>query len=193
LSIINTMNIRRLLCVVLCVAPAVASAQEFRMDVRDNAFGARYGTLLDLSETGQYELSGSALIGNDSRKALGIGFHAVDNAYTVETPVFVGLGGRLLWVDGGIESGTVLAFGANGRMAIPDLDRFAVTAHAYFAPGITSFGGADSFFEVAMRGEYQVLENAWVYAGYRRSDADFAGTPSIALDSGVHLGMRFTF
>lgn len=187
------MKIRHLLFILLCATPVASFAQEFRMDVRDNAFGARYGTLLELSETGQYELSGSALIGNNSRKALGVGFHAVDNAYTVETPVFVGLGGRLLWVDGGVESGTVLAFGVNGRMAIPDMDRFAVTAHAYFAPGITSFGGADSFFEVAMRGEYQVLENAWIYAGYRRSDADFAGTPSIAIDSGVHLGMRFTF
>ncbi|MEX0900539.1 MAG: YfaZ family outer membrane protein [Gammaproteobacteria bacterium] len=187
------MKIRQFVVIVFCAAPAVVSAQEFRMDVRDNAFGARYGTLLDLSETGQYEVSGSALIGNSDRKALGVGFHAVDNAYTVETPVFVGLGGRLLWVDGGLESGTVLAFGANGRVAMPDMDRFAVTAHAYFAPSITSFGRADRFFEIAMRGEYQVLESAWVYAGYRRSDADFEGTPSIALDSGIHLGMRFTF
>lgn len=187
------MKIRLILLFIVCAAPTTSFAQEFRMDVRDNAFGARYGMLLDLSETGQYEVSGTALVGNNDRKALGVGFHAVDNAYTVDTPVFVGLGGRLLWVDGGIESGTVLAFGANGRMAIPDMDRFAVTAHAYFAPSITSFGDADSFFEVAMRGEYQVLENAWVYAGYRRTDADFEGTPSIALDSGVHLGMRFTF
>lgn len=190
------MDMKTLLLLALSVtllSPGAAFAQEFRLDVRDNAFGARYGTLVDLSETTQYEVSGSALIGNSDRKALGVGFHIVDNAYTVETPVFVGLGGRLLWVDGGIESGTVLAFGANGRMAIPDMDRFAVTAHAYFAPKITAFGGAESFYEIAMRGEYQVLENGWVYAGYRRSDVDFEGTPSIAIDSGIHLGMRFTF
>ena len=187
------MRISGLLLVVACALPATAVAQEFRMDVRDNAFGARYGTLIDLSEEGQYEVSGTALVGKDDRKALGIGFHAVDNAYTVETPVFVGLGGRVLWVDAGFESGTVLAFGANGRMTVPDMDRFAVTAHAYFAPSITSFGGADSFYEVALRGEYQVLENAWIYAGYRRADADFEAAPSVAIDSGIHLGMRFTF
>ena len=178
------------------------------MDVRDNAFGARYGTLIDLSEEGQYEVSGNVLVGKADRKTLGVGFHAVDNAYTVETPVYVGLGGRLLWVDSGFESGTVLAFGANGRMAVPDMaggfmsvprmvmpdmERFGVSAHAYFAPSITSFGGADSFYEIALRGEYQVLENAWIYAGYRRSDADFEGASSIPIDSGIHLGMRFTF
>ena len=187
------MGIRGFVVALVCLLPATAIAQEFRMDVRDNAFGARYGMLLDTGEKGQFEVSGTALIGKDDRKALGFGFHAVDNAYTVETPVFVGLGGRLLWVDTGFDTGTVLAFGANGRMAIPDMERFGVSAHAYFAPGITSFGGADSFYEIALRGEYQLLENAWVYAGYRRSDADFEGAPSVALDSGIHLGMRFTF
>ena len=182
-----------MIVVLLCAAPATAFGQEFRMDVRDNAFGARYGTLIDLSEEGQYEVSGNVLVGKADRKTLGVGFHAVDNAYTVETPVYVGLGGRLLWVDSGFESGTVLAFGANGRMAVPDMERFGVSAHAYFAPSITSFGGADSFYEIALRGEYQVLENAWIYAGYRRSDADFEGASSIPIDSGIHLGMRFTF
>ena len=153
-----------IIAILACAAPATAFGQEFRMDVRDNAFGARYGTLIDLSEEGQYEVSGNVLVGKADRKTLGVGFHAVDNAYTVETPVYVGLGGRLLWVDSGFESGTVLAF-----------------------------GGADSFYEIALRGEYQVLENAWIYAGYRRSDADFEGASSIPIDSGIHLGMRFTF
>ena len=47
--------------------------------------------------------------------------------------------------------------------------------------------------EEALRGEYQVLENAWIYAGYRRSDADFENASSVPIDSGIHLGMRFTF
>lgn len=172
--------------------PAVAVAQEFRMDVRDNAFAARYGNIVG-TERGQFELSGDALIGKGDRKSLGFGLHAVDNAYTVETPVFVGLGGRVLWLDGGRESGAVVALGANGRMTLPQADRVALSAHAYFAPSITSFGSADSFYEIALRGEYQVLENAWLYGGYRRSDADFDTTPTITLDSGVHIGMRFTF
>lgn len=174
----------------VCLLPAAGQAQEFRMDVRDSAFSARYGSLFS-TDRGQFEIDGSALVGNDSRKAVGVGFHAVDNAYTVETPVFVGLGTRLLWLDSRAGSGMALALGGHGRMLVPDMDRLAVSGHAYFAPGITSFSGADGFFEIAVRGEYQVLENAWLYAGYRRADADFG--PSVTLDNGIHAGMRFTF
>lgn len=184
---------KRSLLILCLLWPLGASAQEFRLDVRDSAVAARYARQVHAIEQGNIEAEGSILIADDSRRALGFGAHLVDNAYTTESPVYVGLGGRLLWVDGGVRSGTVLALGAHGRMALPGFERASLSGHLYFAPDIISFGRATAFYEIAARGEYQVFENAWVYAGYRRSEADFAGLPSHPLDNGAHIGMRFTF
>lgn len=183
----------RHLAILILLAPTVVSAQTFDFNVRDSAAWARYSSLVSEQSFGQLEADGTLFIADGSRRALGAGLHVVDNAYTAETPVYVGLGGRLLWVDAGPADGAVLALGGHGRYTLPDADRVSIGGHLYFAPSILSFAGATRYLEFGLRGEYHLLESSWVYLGYRRTRAGFDTLRTRTFDNGVHLGLRFQF
>lgn len=183
----------RLVALLVLLLPASVFAQALDFNVRDDAAWARYSTIVDERDFGQIELDGTIYFADNGRRSAGVGLHIVDNAFTAETPVYVGLGGRLLWVDSGPFSGAVLALGGHGRYTLPAADRMSLGAHLYFAPDVLSFGRADGYFEVAARGEYQVLQSSWVYLGYRRARAGYNGVASRTIDSGLHLGMRIQF
>lgn len=173
--------------------PASALAQALDFNVRDDAAWVRYSKLVDERSFGQVELDATAYIADNGRRSAGVGLHIVDNAYTAETPVYVGLGGRLLWVDGGPANGPVFALGGHGRYTLPAADRVSVGAHLYFAPDVLSFGDTDGYFEFAVRGEYHVLQSSWIYLGYRRARVGFTDIASRTIDSGLHLGIRIQF
>jgi hypothetical protein len=184
------MNTMRYLVILALLVPTTTFANTVDFNVRDNALWGRYSTIVSEQGFGQLEADGTAYFGNRGRRTIGAGLHVVDNAYTAETPVYVGLGGRLLWVDGGPHSGTVLALGGHGRFTLPDADRVSIGGHLYFAPDVLSFGQSSGYFEFAARGEYQVLQSSWVYLGYRRARANFSGVNARTIDTGLHLGMR---
>lgn len=187
------MRVVLIVALAIAAAPATAFAQALDVNVRDSALWARYSSIVSEQRFGQLDADGTVFFGENSRRAIGAGLHVVDNAYTHETPVYVGLGARLLWVDGGVGSGTVLAFGGHGRMTLPDADRISLGGYAYAAPDITAFGRANGYYEIAARGEYHLLESAWLYLGYRYMRAKFKRVPTLTMDSGIHLGMRFSF
>lgn len=183
----------RFVILIALLLPVTVSAQTLDFNIRDDAAWVRYAKLVDERSFGQIELDGTAYFADNGRRSAGVGLHIVDNAYTAETPVYVGLGGRLLWVDSGPLSGGVLALGGHGRYTLPAADRVSVGGHLYFAPDILSFGRADGYFEFAARGEYQVLQSSWVYLGYRRARVGYSGFATRTIDSGLHLGMRIQF
>jgi hypothetical protein len=131
----------------------------------------------------------------DEGDVAGIGLHLVDLANSGSDPLQVGVGGRLFFINpkGPNSNGTALGVGGFVRYTLPQYNRVALSGHAYFAPSIVSFGDADRFFEYAFRVEYNVLRQANVYVGYRHVSADFAGLPTLTMDTGLHVGLRITF
>lgn len=168
-------------------------SRSFDLNLRDDSVSARFSGIVGEQRLGKVEADFGVLFNSGDRRVAGGGLHIVDNAGSAERPVELGLGGRLLWMDSGVADGAVLAVGGHVRTTLDQADRVSVGANLHFAPSILAFGGADGYLEVGVRGEYQALQRAWVYLGYRRIRGEFEAAPDRTLDSGVHLGMRFEF
>lgn len=193
------MPLKSFAVLLMALSPLFVSAQEvppthsLDLNLRDNSFAARFTGEVGEQSLGRIEADASVLFNSGDRRVAGVGMHIVDNAGSVEHPVYLGLGGRLLWMDSGVADGAVLAVGGHVRTTFTEADRVSVGAQLWFAPSITSFGSADGYLETGVRVEYQALQRAWVYLGYRRIRGKFETAPDRTIDSGAHLGMRFEF
>ncbi len=127
------------------------------IDLRDDSAFVRISGVVGEQRLGSVEADFSALFNSGDRRVAGVGLHVVDNAGSTDRPVHLGLGGRLLWMDSGVEDGVVLAFGGHVRTTLDQADRVSIGARLYFAPSITAFNAADGFLEAGVRAEYQAL------------------------------------
>lgn len=188
------MEIKEVLVIlVVMLLSTPVSSETLDLNLRDSSFQGRFITEVGDGARGALELDLSVMFNEGGRRVLGGGLHFADFAGGETNPVFAGIGGRALYVDGGVDGvdgGAVLALGGFVRMTLPEADRIGIAASAHFAPSITSFGDTDRFFEVSARGEYHLLERAWMYVGFRRARARFEGSPTRSIDSGLHIGMR---
>ena len=91
-----------------------------------------------------------------------------------------------------------LALGGQVRITPADDRKFSIVARAYFAPDIVTFGDAEKYFEAIVRVEYNIMQNASAYIGYRKVTFDVAlpaplPVTEMDLDVGVHVGVRIAF
>jgi len=166
-----------------------AAAGDLDLNLSNEA--ARFSYLFPLTDTGLNADLG-LLHHTDGGDLLHAGVLLVDEAGQGTEAFTVGLGGRLLRVEGGGASGTALAIGGSFRYVFPDYNRLAISGAAFIAPEVTSFADLEGFHEVGIRGEYRVLERGFVYLGLRSVSADF-GAGTAGIDDGLHVGVSLSF
>ncbi len=107
----------------------------------------------------------------------------------------ISLGGRAFFVPG--TNYDALAIGVGGQLRFSPVHRLGIGGHLYYAPGILSFLDSDGFSEVAVRLDYQVLPQAFVYVGHRtmKMDTNVNGfkVTGAELDKEMHIGMKLLF
>lgn len=112
-------------------------------------------------------------------------------------PFQFGVGGKLMLTsfDRGNfnEDVGALAIGAQARYVIPSATPIAFVASGYFAPGITSFSGADQYTEVNFAVELEVTPSARAYVGFRNMEYEFENGGEVELDDDLHIGIKFDF
>lgn len=122
--------------------------------------------------------------------------HLVDRPQPGRDALVLGVGGKATFIseDPRDATGGALALGAKLRWTLPNYNRAAVAGGLYFAPSATSVSDIDGYQEYALRGEFQVLEDANVYLGYRNIELgyDDAG-PDRDFDDGVFAGLNLQF
>lgn len=109
-----------------------------------------------------------------------------------------GIGGKLMFAS--IDANNLvdeefgaLAIGGQLRYVIPSTTPIAFTAGAFYAPGITSYSGADEYSEFSFAIELEVTPSARAYIGYRNMEYELESGPEIELDDGGHVGIKFDF
>jgi len=88
-----------------------------------------------------------------------------------------------------------LAIGGLLQYSPPAMNRLSVVGQVFYAPEILTFMDGKHLQSAEFRIEYKILTQATVYLGYRDIDADLdvVGSPSVDIDNGGHLGLRFMF
>ncbi len=106
-----------------------------------------------------------------------------------------GVGGKLMVasIDATNDELGALAIGGQFRYVVPAATPVAFVASAYFAPGITSFSGADQYSEFSAAVELEVTPSARAYLGYRNMEYEFENGGEFELDDHMHIGIKFDF
>lgn len=112
-------------------------------------------------------------------------------------PFQFGVGGKLMLTSfdraNFNEDVGALAIGAQARYVIPSATPIAFVASGYFAPGITSFSGADRYTEYNFAVELEVTPSARAYIGFRNMEYGLENGGKIELDDDLHIGIKFDF
>jgi hypothetical protein len=195
---------KRVLAVLgLGLAATAAQADGLDINLSDQALRGTYaGPLANVFPRLNGVIEGGLLIGEEDNRSFmqgHAGLLVTGDAGAEEATVTAGLGGRIAVLNDdddfyGKATGGALALGGMFEARLPAFNRIGVVAYAYGAPKASSFGDLESYLEYALALDYQVLQDASVYAGYRQLKVDekgFKGNSSV--DNGWHLGLRLNF
>jgi hypothetical protein len=181
----------------LCLAVIATGARAERVDVNlsDETLRGTFEAPLPTARLGGvYEFG--ALIGEnrdvDFQQAH-VGLLVTGDAGARRATVTAGLGGRLFVLAGDGADGGGLARGGMFDARLPSVNRIGGIAYAYGAPGASTFGDLEGWYEYAARVDYQVLQGASIYVGWRQVKVDVEGFGDFTVDTGFHAGLRLTF
>jgi hypothetical protein len=181
----------------LCLAAAAASARAERLDINlsDEVLRGAFDAPLPSERLGGiYELG--ALIGERSGVEFAqahLGLLVTGDAGAREANVTAGLGGRVFLLDSDGPDGGGLALGGMVDARLPAFNRIGLIAYAYGAPEASTFGDLEAWYEYAVSVDYQVLQGASIYAGWRQLKVDIEGFGDATVDTGFHAGLRLSF
>lgn len=107
----------------------------------------------------------------------------------------LGVGGKIMYTsfDKLNDEAGALAIAGKVRYVIPSSTPVAFVGTLYYAPGITSFSGADSFTEYRFAVEVEVTPSARAYLGYRFMEYEFEAGNKYELDDSIHVGIKIDF
>ena len=103
----------------------------------------------------------------------------------------IGLGGRIIYAHADKWDETGIAFG--GRVRFSPVQRVGISGAVFYAPDVTTWGDGKNYLESEVNLDYQVLPQAFVYAGYRVIDVDYDKKNDVKLDDRFHVGMKLLF
>ena len=137
--------------------------------------------------------------GNITYRQGNVGMLVTGDAGAQQANVTAGLGGRiaLLGADAGGTAGNftggALALGGMIEARLPAFNRIGALAYFYGAPNVSSFGDFTRYFEYSGDIDYEVLQSASVYLGFRQLKVGVDNVGTVTVDSGWHLGLRLKF
>jgi hypothetical protein len=164
-------------------------ADNLDLNLSNDTLGVRYTLPASALDTGvefdvgwQYSEEAS-----DAENVFSGGLHVSGSNWTEYSEMELKLGVRGIYSSPGDDTFTAIGIGGQVRAGVAD--RIGIGAGLYYAPSITSFGDADSYMELRIRAEYEVLPNADAYLGWQSISVDHKDRGDADLQEGFHLGI----
>lgn len=170
-----------------------AQAQSIDISLSDDSAMFQYSQMIMGENFSNLELSGGFLYDTSDNRLFALGLELVEDLEFMTTFLEVGIGGKLFFSSvNEIES---LNLGLGGRFSyfIPKINQLSLGSYGYYAPNIVSFYDSDRSWIVGVQLNYNILEQAAVYVGYRVIKTDIKNSGEITVDEGVHVGLKITF
>src|SRR3546814_9551377 len=98
---------------------------------------------------------------------------------------------RGVFVGGDGQDGGAIAPGLQFDARLPGYERVGLIGHAYYAPGVVSFGDVDSYRDLGAVLSYQINRSASVFGGYRNVKVTNDG-PDSTIDHGLYGARKST-
>lgn len=181
----------------LCLSTVAAGAHAGELDINfsDEVLRATWAAPMP-SQTmrGQYDFG--AMLGqrgNLDFTQLHAGLLVTGDAGARSANVKAGLGGRVFLFDSDGPDGGGLALGGMVDARLPAFNRIGVIGYLYGAPAASTFGDLEGWYEYAVNLDYQVLQGASVYVGWRQLKVDVENFGDFTVDTGFNAGLHLSF
>jgi hypothetical protein len=178
---------KSLLALSLLLITSVAHAADFKLGLSNTTVAADF-TSQAIGQGLEFTLGGLRNTDNGSLASAGMQVsQQVNEAFKVS------VGGKLFAVMNDVKDISALALGGEIDFAVPRLPVLHFGVHGWFAPTVTSSSGTKTMQDVGASIAYRVLNNAEVFAAYRRVQIDYESLGSQTLQSGALIGMKLLF
>ncbi|HEU4617944.1 MAG TPA: YfaZ family outer membrane protein [Gammaproteobacteria bacterium] len=167
----------------------------------EDAIQVLYRRNMDIGELGRNDVRAGFFI-NEDRDLIGIADMLINVGRAErEHPAWdLQVGPRVYGALLSVENQDIFSIALGGTLSY-HLGRQRstwVSATAYYAPDITSFGNADSVTDISLEIETPLTEATRIFAGYRWFRFDLAPQGNIdssdrKVDEGVHVGISYRF
>ncbi|HKK04248.1 MAG TPA: YfaZ family outer membrane protein [Gammaproteobacteria bacterium] len=175
----------------LALASGNVFAQTIQAELSNSSARFNYATSVWGKQYGRAEVGGGLLYNDDSNYAVNADLHVYNDSY--ESPLELGVGGRIYYVDVGPYNVLALALGLRFNYAPQALHGFGIGAHYYYAPKVVTGLDGDHMSEYGIYLGYQMIPQANVYVGYRKVKTDIKNGPNLTMDKGGYVGVRIRF
>lgn len=198
---LNALSAAALALSALAVAPVQAQQGELDFSISEDTAKIQITSFIpynDLSWSGEY-LHFEDDNNDVDANILGAGVFVAGRSNASSTArQTAGLGGKFVFVDADrADTGAGVAVGGFIRHTLSQANLISLRGEAFISPSIMSFQGMENYFEVSGRVEYQLLEQANVYLGYRNIQADMdlsaGGEYEYQFEEGIIAGVNLRF
>ncbi len=174
------------------LSTTVAHAQEFDLTLSDNSALFRYIQHSNNSY-GHSEIDAGFLYTDSNDFLMMLGVLAEGEAGAGSPGLNAGIGVKAFSANNNAYDLFAIAIGGELRYSPPSMSRLGIRGQLYHAPGIVTFMDADDFTYGAISVEYEVLQQATVYLGYRSVKSDLQRPGKSTIDDDSHIGLRLLF
>ena len=112
-----------------------------------------------------------------------------------QAAILAGVGGRVYYMDADKtdDSGTAVGLGGFINWEIPTVPNLSLRSDFYYAPDVLSFDEVERYLDFSARVQYRIIEQAWLYVGYRNAEIKPTQGSNQTMDEGGHLGLMLWF
>lgn len=181
-----------LMCSSVFLAASMNATAGGSVDLSLSSDSARFE--YDAAKVGSgLHVSASIMHHEDDGDLASLGMHVVD-IREPNSPLYIGVGGRVFGYVSGDYDGAALGVGGFARYNIQAAPGLSIAGYGYYAPSVVSFGDTKSLVDSDIRIQYALLPTARVYTGYRYSQVEIEQTSDdIVLEQGIHFGLKVDF
>ncbi len=172
-------------------ASAVARAHTLDLNLNNDTVAVDYTTQIQKSEVN----IGAGLLHHQDNGDVYYGSFFVADNVNKQSGLLAGIGGRAYYVDAdrSDENGTAVGLGGFVNWDIPTVTNLSLRSDLYYAPDVLAFDELEGYMDFTARVQYRLIEQAWVYLGYRYAEAKTESPGKSKLDEGGHLGVMIWF
>ncbi len=124
-----------------------------------------------------------------------VGLQVSDRLKASTGALTAAVGGKFVGFDADHgPDGSAFAIGGYLQQHFDAANLVTVRGDFYYAPRVVSWGKAEHYAELGLRLEYRLVDQAIVYLGFRKIQAEFKNISSdMVFDESGHLGLQLFF
>lgn len=184
-------SVSQLIAITTFAVSTGASAHTLDLNLNNDAVALDYSTQVEKSEINV----GAGLLHHQDNGDVYYGSFFVADNVNKQNGLLAGIGGRFYYVDAdkSDDSGTALGIGGFINWDVPTVTNLSLRSDIYYAPDVLAFDDLEGYLDFSARVQYRIIEQAWLYLGYRNTEAKTEAPGKAKIDEGGHLGVMIWF